>query len=372
MRVECLTFSEIDDGLWASLVELRNRDSSYDNPMYEPEFIRILADLRPDIRVLVGFDGADPIVYFPIQKHAGHWARPAAGPFSDWHSPIGDSSKFSELLTRAQIAGVTVHGLKPDGCDPVQSGLQRECSHVTYIQESFDAYLDIQKRLYPKHFKKMRRLKRNLENNIGVADFCYDDRSDDVFEWLLNIKREQYLRTNRHDVLRAEWAQDFVARVHALKASRFSTVMSTLRVDGKLIAAELNMQSDTVLHGWLTGFDRRYAVYSPGLMLAERVIEAMAKQGIKTYDAGPGLGHYKKYYSNFSLPLDTGVVKGQAGLHPARLMGAAWRQLEGLPLGILSQVMQKIRRRMDQVLQAELTFSARLAGLLRAIRAFAE
>lgn len=372
MRVECLALSQIDDSLWASLVDLRNRDEYYDNPMFEPEFIRILSSLRSDVRVLIGFENDAPIIYFPIQKHAGNWARPAAGPFSDWHSPIGDSARFSELLRQAGIAGVTVHGLMPKNLDRCQANLSRESSHVTYIAGEFGDFYANQKSMFPKHFKKMRRLRRNLENNVGPLEFCYDDRSDDAFEWLMKIKREQYLRTRRHDVLGADWAREFVEQVHVLQNERFRTVMCTLRVNGALIAAELNMQSDTVLHGWLTGFDRTYAANSPGLLLVEQMLEEMVSRGIRTYDAGPGLAHYKKYYANYSYPVDTGVVMGGSTLHPIRLMGAAWRQTERLPLGVVSRMMQKIRRRMDQVLQAELTFSARLFGLLRAIRAFAE
>ncbi len=372
MRVECLSLSQIDDSLWASLVDLRNRDESYDNPMFEPEFIRILAGLRSDVHVLVGYENDAPIIYFPIQKHAGNWARPAAGPFSDWHSPIGDSAYFEELLAHAGIAGVTVHGLMPKNLARCSAGLIRESCHITHIAGEFSDFYDNQRKMFPKHFKKMRRLRRNLENNVGALEFCYNDRSDDAFDWLMKIKREQYLRTRRHDVLGADWAREFVDQVHAFQNSRFRTVMCTLRVNGVLIAVEMNMQSDTVLHGWLTGFDRTYAAHSPGLLLVEWMLEEMVSRGIRIYDAGPGLGHYKKYYANYSYPLDTGVVMGGATLHPIRLLGSAWRKAERLPLGVISRVMQKTRRRMDQVLQVELTFSARLFGLLRAIRAFGE
>ncbi len=372
MRVECLALPQIDDALWASLVGLRNSDNKYDNPMFEPEFIRILAGLRSDIRVLIGFESDVPVIYFPIQKHPGNWARPAAGPFSDWHSPIGEAIPFSEFLKQAGVAGMTVHGLMPSSFISSVDGLSRESSHVTHIAGEFSDFYENQQKMFPKHFKKMRRLKRNLETKIGPVEFCYDDRSDEVFEWLIQIKRDQYVRTHRHDVLGADWAQAFVGQVRELRNPRFRAVMSTLRANGILIAAELNMQSDRVLHGWLTGFDRAYATHSPGLILVERMLEEMVSQGVRIYDAGPGLSHYKKYYSNVSYPIEMGVVMGRQSRHPVRLMGTAWRQMEALPIGAISRTMRKTRRRMDQVLQAELSFSARLLGLLRAIRAFGD
>lgn len=372
MRVECLKPSQIDDALWGALVGLRDRDVRYDNPMHEPEFIRILGRLRSDVRILIGFENDKPIVYFPIQKHAGKWARPAAGPFSDWHSPIGDSTRFAELLDQAGISGVTVHGFMPHDLKDCPATLSRQNSHVTLILGDYSEYHDNQKKMFAKYFKKTRRQRRNLESNVGPLEFCYDDRSEDAFEWLINIKREQYSRTNRHDVLAADWASEFVRQVHELKCPRFRTVMCTLRINGELIAAEMNMQSDVVLHGWLTGFDRKHAVHSPGLVLVEMMLEAMVERGIRVYDAGPGLAHYKKYYSNYSYPVDDGVLMARASLHPVRMLGGAWRRAESLPLGLVSRTMQKIRRRMDQVLQAELTFFDRLRGLLSAIRAFGE
>ena len=357
--------------LWSAMHALRDANSAYDDPMFDPDLARILSDVRDDTRIVVVFDADVPVAFWPLHIRSG-WSRPLGGPFSDWHAPLlarGAAIQAEDILRFAGIGGMTVHGLKPSGFGDLPDHRQREMAHMTNLAGGLEQYLSTQTALYPKYYKKMRRLSRNLARDHSEIVFTFDDADPAAAETLLTRKSQQFRETGRHDVLAPAWARNYVDRLRRHQGPRFRVVLSTLRIDGELAAAELNMQSDTVLHSWLTGFDRKFASWSPGLMLSDHIIGEMPQRGLMLYDCGPGLAHYKKYLANFAYPVETGIVPGGRSRSPARLMAHGWRAAERSLPAPVTRLMGKTRRRFDQILLAETDFVGRAKGVLTALGA---
>lgn len=370
MRVDVLKIKDVDPELWAKVHAVRDADPSLDNPMFEPELVRILGEVRDDTRLLVGRDeDGDPIAFMPLHLRAGGWARPSSGPFSDWHGVIGPKNLLEPMLKGAGINGMTVHGVRASDETVQKHRLEETYSHITNLENGFEAFMAGQAERYPNHFKKMRAKFRKIERDYKTLDFTFDDQSDEVFDWVIDLKRAQFNATSRHDVLAPDWAAEFVRKVRALTSPRFRIVTHTVRFGGELAAAEMNMLSDEVLHGWLTVYNRKFKGVSPGLVLVERMIEELVARGITQYDCGPGLTHYKKYYCNIHRPIHSGVIRTGNSLHPTRMLGSSWRGIEGIAPARVSNLMGQTRRRMDQVLLSELTLSGRVSGIAGAMKA---
>lgn len=356
--------------LWQAFTDLRNADPRYDDPFFDPDFVRLVADVRPDTRIGVATDGQDCVGFWPLHKRSGGWARPIGGPFSDWHAPVlAQNSALSAeaFLKGLDLTGMTVFGLQPRAHGPSQ-GMTRVGANMTDLSAGYDLFVEEQQKRWPKHFKKMRRLYRNVDRDFSEMRFDFDNKTDEAFNRLYELKHMQFARTGFHDVLKPEWAIKLLDSLRNFEGERLRVRLVTLHYDDKHAASELNIQSDTVMHGWLTGFEQEMGSYSPGNMLVQEMLQHMHADGIMTYDAGPGLDHYKRHYSNFQLPVDSGPLRGARGsFAPARVAGRAWRWGEDRMPGKVGGLMGRARRRMDQIALSETGLAARASGIFGAL-----
>ena len=371
MRFRCYMAHELDDALWSRFCEFRDQDPTKDSPLFDPSLVKIIAKVRPDIRLGVAFDNDEPIGFWPMHIRPGHWARPLCSPFSDWQSPIlKDGTKLTEraFLEGLGVGGMTMQGLKPRLTSSDYSDLERGEAHIAVQMDGSSRFIEDQSDAFPKHFKKMRRVTRKLEREYDSWEFRLDDRSDDSLDWLITKKREQFHRTGRHDVLGAEWSRAFLDAAWREPSSTFRLNLSTLWIDNQIAAAELNMCSPTVMHGWLVAYETEYKNLAPGLLILHLILSNLDQLGVTSYDLGAGASHYKRFYSNFSMPIYSGVLRTRRRtVTVQRLLRTTWRYAETSMPARLKGVMGKVRRRSDQILATELSAAARVKGYLNAI-----
>lgn len=363
---------DLGDDLWQAFANVRNARSIYDDPFFDPDFARLVGLVRTDLRIGVAFKGPDPVGFWPLHRRPGAWARPVGGPFSDWHGPVLTAD--AELTAHAFLKGLGLLGMSTYGWLPQdaesQERLRIDGAHMTLVGDDPDALFKEQSARWPKHFKKMRRLARNIDRDFSEMEFRIDESSDDTFSRLIVLKREQFRATGRHDVFATDWAQELLDRLRHTQTDRFRLRLVSIYFDGKHAASELLMQSDKIMHGWITAYEQHAAQYSPGNMVVQMMLEHMAlNDGPKIYDAGPGLAHYKRHYSNYQLPIGAGVVRAKnLAIRPDRLLGQVWRSGEQHLGGKVSAIMTKSRRRLDQICISEVEPIGRLAGIGQAFR----
>ena len=371
MQVELFKPSEMNADFWQAFTMLRDASADYDDPFFDPEFARLVGEIRDDTFIAVGFDAGQtaPSAFWPLHVRPGGWARPIGGPFSDWHGPVLKKGEVIDpclFLSAAGLSGFTAFGMPGAlswGHIPNRAG-----AHLTLMQEGWDAYLASQAKLYPKHFKKMRRLQRNIQRDFTDIRYNLDDTSRDAFDWLIERKRCQYDKTGRHDVLAPDWVRDLLERLRGHHSSRLSARLMTLRLDGQIVAAEFDLCSDRIIHGWLVAFDPDYGSYAPGYLLRHEILRAMDGMEQSTYDASAGQDYYKKYYTNYQLPMDAGVLRAEPKTGLPRLMAEGWRLTENALPGPFGGLMGKVRRRTDQIVMSETSLGGRLSGFARALK----
>lgn len=361
---------ELSAEQWQIYASLRDAQSIYDDPFFDPDFARLVGEVREDTRIGFASDGDGVFAVWPLHIRPGNWARPIGSPFSDWNGPIlSEDTELSaqEILKGFDVSGMTTQGFMPPSFNS-ENQLERVGANMTDLSAGWDAFIDDQQKRWPKHFKKMRRLYRNVDRDFSESRFTWDDTTDASYERLLELKQQQFLRTGYHDVLKAPWTRALFDRLRAFKGARLSGQLVTLFYDDQFAAAEFNLRSDRVMHGWVTAFEQELGNYSPGNMLVQEMLEIMCAEGLDLYDAGPGLDHYKRHYANMQLPIESGVIRGDSSqMHASRVAGRAWRFGEDVMPGKASELMARARRRMDQIASVEVTLSGRASGIFHAL-----
>ena len=139
-------------------------DARLDNPFLTPEFAQAVGRVRADARVLLVRDAAECVrLVLPMQVAASGLARPLGAPMCDVNGPIGavdDRALLPQALGRAGVAAYTFSGWSGAAGLSGVKVRAREGSAVADLRGGFDAWLEAQRELHPKHFKKMRRLAR--------------------------------------------------------------------------------------------------------------------------------------------------------------------------------------------------------------------
>ena len=363
---------EMPSDLWVAYHQIRDADPLKDNPQFDPHLARLMGEVRPDTRIVVASQADEPVAFWPMHIRPGRWARPLGGPFSDWHGPIISPDahiKETDILTGAGVYGMTVHAYLGQKMFDIPEGLAVHASQIADVSMGFDKYIENQSKLFPKHFKKMRRITRNTVKDFSSVEFNYDDPDPATLAWLIMNKREQYKRTNRHDVLGSDWVQKYIDVLRHMPGDRFASKVMSMRIDGRLAAVEVNLASDRVMHGWMISYEMDFSRYSPGYQLWQEALRMMLDKGITQYDAGPSMEYYKKYFANYTIPQASGVLRTQhSKFSPTRFAASGWRATEHVMPRQIGHIMGRARRRGDQIAASEIQLGARVKSLLGAMK----
>ena len=358
-----------DIGAWRTLCAGHER---HDNPFFAPEFAQAVGRVRGDARVLFVGDEAGALkLVVPMQVAKSGLARPPGAPMCDVNGPIGAVEDHGQLAQALARAGIATYAFT--GWPMAQSGegvkvRQREGSAVADLRRGFGAWLEMQRDLHPKHFKKMRRLARQGEKDYGPETVSFGPADAGELATLIAWKREQFARTRRHDVFGATWTRELLKICASESGQGFAGVMAVLRYGGKIAAAEFGLRSGTTLHGWIAGYDPAFASCSPGLVLQERLLEHAAESGVKVAVLGTGEDHYKKHYASYYEAVGDGIVTAAGFSGGARgLAAGVLHALEQGRFGAASRLMGRTRRRLDVILAVETTVGGQLRGVRRAL-----
>jgi len=347
---------------------LRDGQAVYDSPFFDIDFAEVVSRVRRDVHILLAFEGDDLLGFWSLHMRPDKWARPIGAPFSDWHGPVmrvgSHGLRAQEFLAMSGLKGMTAPGFKPVGFASCTKG-QINGSGLAYMPDGAEAYLASMTSMHKKHYKNLRRAERNMERDFERVEYKVDDPSLEAFNWLMTLKSAQYRRSGKHDVLGPDWVKGMMKILHLERFARLRGRLSTLLLDGQLVAAEFNLLSDKIMHGWITVYDPDFARYSPGHMLMKRIICDMENTGHEMCDVGTDSNAYRKYYENVQQPIQSLTFHSGNGMRP---ISGGWHRIERRGPAKLARLMASMRRRGDQIFACELGTSGRLAGLKDALQ----
>lgn len=372
MEFRLVRFEDLTDVDMADWHRLRESRDLYANPFFDPGFAGVVASIRDNVRVGIVRDAGEMVCAWPLHVSLDRFARPIGAPFSDHHGPLfkeGVQLQGRDLVRGLGLMGASFNGLMDVDQRFADVTFSRDGACIIDVSSGADAYFDWQRTTFPKHAKKMRRLRRKAEREIGELTFTFDDPDEAALEQVFEWKAAQYAETGRHNVLAPDWTRAMMKKLLRYKSAGLSGIFHTLRVGDRLVAGEFNIMSPSVIHAWIPAYDAEFASFTPGMILSDHIIREGADRGVRTLDFGVDAWHYKKYYTTYQLPLSEGTAWANAPVASMRFgLETMWRKVEAAPLGPPARLAGKIRRRFDLIRAVEPTMTGRLKGMACALR----
>lgn len=348
-----------DRVLWTAMVEA-NPDLA--SPYFRWEFTEIAARVSPNAAVAILSRNGRTIGYFPHQRR-GSAIQPLGAPMNDYHGVIampGEAptlAKVAELLDAPRLNVSAWVG--PSGV-----GTHRE-TLMTVLPEDeggdpYGAWYAERRRTWGKYFKDKERARRSLETELGEARVERGLTDPALLDHLIDLKRDQYARTGRHDIFACGWTRDLL---HALMASPyegFGASMAALWAGGRLTAIEYSLHAGDRYHFWFPAYVPELARCSPGILLTMDTMRLGAEAGFRVFDFGFGGEGYKKYFCNATQDVREAVVlKPGVG---SILSDAAVGILNTAAGGRGERLRTSVRRRWAAIEACETTPANRLKG----------
>jgi hypothetical protein len=129
----------------------------------------------------------------------------------------------------------------------------------------------------------------NRLSAIGTVEVVNDrscDGARDAFETFLAMEAASWKGERGTALLSHAKDAAFAHRLIANLAARGCASVAQLQVDGQPIAAQVLLYCGNTAYTWKTAFDARFAKYSPGALLVDKVTEALFQTpGIEAIDS---------------------------------------------------------------------------------------
>lgn len=333
--------------------------AAFASPLLSPTFAKLVGAVRDDVRVAVFRDEGAVVGILAHHRRPGGFAGPLArglgGPWSDEQALLTGPAG---LDGRAALAAAGLRACRFTGLvDPhgVFAGLvsSGEASYAITLNGSALDYLERLRAANPKRFKNLRRLDSKLQRERGEVELTAGDADPGSLAAILGWKREQFRRTGVHDVLGPEWSRRFIDAAFRSEADEARGLLITLKVAGRVVAGHFGLRSQTQYHPQIAAFDPAFGGYSPGIVLIARAIAAMPSLGLDRYELSGGCGHYKASFSSEETPLLQGLVSAGGERRPAPSQ---------------PNLLMRVGRRFDRIVETELTLAGRLSGVAGALQ----
>jgi CelD/BcsL family acetyltransferase involved in cellulose biosynthesis len=350
IRYHLVAPSELDSSLSDAWRAIQVANDRFSSPYFDPEFTRLVAEVRNDVGVVIIENEQRIVGFFPHQRTGFGLGKPVAGPLSDYHGVICTADgewALDGLLRSARLSAFDFNHL-------VQDDAERFLPHVRYATES--PQLDLSAG-YPSYVKARRgetdyiaeteRLARKCSREFEDLRFTLNDSDPRVLERLFEWKSEQYRRSGILDAFGVQWTRELVCRVSGTCSRNFAGVASSLRVGEQIVAIHVGMRSRNVMHWWFPAYDQKFAKYRVGMISLLRLAEGVADLGIQTLDLGKGDERYKKQLMTNSSPIFEGFVELPSALATVRNLRRKAEEMVargGIMGSILSPPVRAIRR----------------------------
>lgn len=279
----------------------------FQTPFLHPEYARAMARFRPQVEVAVLSNGVGPNGFFAYERH-GNSAKPLGIKLADFQGVVASDEchcDASTLLTSTRLSASEFDHLLADDAVFAGSSVRVDESPYMDLSTGMDTYLESMKSKGSGLISQVQRKQRKLEREVGSIEFTWHDLDDAAWQLLLDWKSAQRARTKTVNILAFPWVCEFLRHMLHIDEQGLRGVMSTLRVNGRVIAVHLGMCTPRRLHYWFPAYDPEFGRYSPGLILLLMIARQACDSGITRIDLGKGDDGYKSSFASGADPVAT-------------------------------------------------------------------
>ncbi|WP_421791871.1 GNAT family N-acetyltransferase [Hyphobacterium sp.] len=333
--------------------EFTDHNSTLTSPYFRLEFADAMEVARTDTRVIVARRSGELLGFLPLQLGKVGYARPLGGPLGDVQGLIQPGGAQADPRDWLRASGVPLFEFQSAvGVDQKwrDYGRTQDGSWVCDLSGGFEAYEAHRQLLSPSAFKNIRSRTRRLEKVEEGFEFCLQDERLDVFDTMIEWKRQQYHRTQVFDVFSVGWTKTLLEAILKTQTDRFRGTCSTLRIGGKIAAVHIGMASEALTHYWFPAYDPEFNRISPGLLLLIEMIKDAAERGHTGLELGPGEYRFKLELGSYQVPLWQGCMMTRSA--PAVLRGVSQvlaGACEKAPLGKIGSLPRRALRKADKL-----------------------
>lgn len=358
LEVEIVAIDALGETRWALWRDMLAADPALNSPYFRTEFAQIAGRVSPDAAVAVFTRGGETVGFFPHQRRGGA-LQPLAAPMNDYHGIIAFPGQAPSLEEAARALGATRLNVTA-WVGETGLGEDRRTVQVELGEGGYDGWYADRRANQGKFFKDKERARRSMEAELGPLRVERGLRDPALLDWLIDLKRDQYKRTSRHDIFACGWTADLLHALLKEEREGFGASMAGLWAGDRLTAIEYSLHAGDQYHFWFPGYDPTLARCSPGILLSMDTMRLASELGYRTFDFGFEGEHYKKYFCNGARMVREAVV-----LKPG--LGAA---VSEAAVGVLGgrgrQLRTSVRRRWAAIEACETTPANRLRGAVQA------
>jgi CelD/BcsL family acetyltransferase involved in cellulose biosynthesis len=345
---------ELSPGEVTAWHDFQSADPALCSPYFSIEFALACDRVRQDTRVAIVQKNDAPTGFLPFHRGPLGYCLPLGAALSDFQGMIAQKGVSIDLVALMRKAGI---GLYPFDYIPATQHAFNNCfegeaaCHSADLSKGFAHWYDGRFIEHKKYHKRYEANARKLEKNHGEIVFTMDDRNEDAFDTLLAWKSAQYHATGVFDVFSVPWTRALLQQLWHTKSNHFAGQLSTLRVDGKMVAAHFGMRADHAAHYWFPAYDPAFSSFGVGHILLLKLIQNHADAGVRAVHLGVGDYRYKHQFGGATVMVCDGTAFSPSLVGFCR-QGAALVQhaFEALPLGPVSRLPGRVLHRLDRTM----------------------
>ena len=353
--VDVADLSAAQIALWKEIV---SDDPLYLSPFFQPAFAQAVARVAPYTAVAVLRCAGADVGFFPFQRR-GKTIQPISAPLNDYHGVIA-RPEYRPMLDHIRdligVGSLAVTGWVDETGDVHAVAKQ---SMAADISTGWDTYQAGQRQAWRKFFGDKDRARRSLSRDRGEITLHFEQASSGSLDRLIELKRQQYRRSGRHDVFACGWTVDLLRSLLDWNEDGFGGTLAVLSAGGEPVAYEYGLYAGQQYHFWFPAYELTAARYSPGMLLSLDSMREKSKAGVSTFDFGHAGEPYKKYFCN-----RTGRIFEGATSRPD--MKGALRSVV-----LMTRLGQSVHRRWKTIAGCETSLVGLVAGLSTAARSMA-
>jgi CelD/BcsL family acetyltransferase involved in cellulose biosynthesis len=288
---------------------LQSTDRELQNPFLSPAFARAVDAVSHRARVAVFEDGPTIVGFLPFELRAPGIGAPIGIRVNTRQGFVHDPSLLWSWRGVLDATGLDVLELY-DAIGPQRRGertLEPVSAPVIDTAVGWDDYLGRRKKtktvktiLYKE--RKLRREHEDVLFRSGPAKDCAELRR------LVAWKSQQYRRSGWPDPFARRGVVELLDLLAEDREAGLHAVGSSLHLDGRLVATDLSLTTDTVFSGWFAAHDPELARCSPGAIRTLRTVEAAFDRGVELVDLSRGDESYKDTLKTGDGEVATGYV----------------------------------------------------------------
>jgi len=362
LKVDIVGIDTLGEAEWTTWRAMLAANPALASPYFRPEFARVAGQVSPRAAVAVFSRGGETVGFFPHQRRGGAM-QPLAAPMNDYHGLIAFPGAAPSLEEAAGALDATRLSLTA-WVGPTALGEDRRTVQVELGDAGYDGWYAERRATHGKFFKDKERARRSMEAELGPMRVEEDLRDPALLDWLIDLKRDQYRRTGRHDIFACGWTAELLHALLKEDGAGFGASMAALWAGDRLTAVEYSLHAGDQYHFWFPGYEPSLARCSPGILLSLDTMRLASARGYRTFDFGFEGEHYKKYFCNgFKLVREAVVLRPGLG---ATMSQAAVGALNLAGSGRGERLRTSVRRRWAAIEACETTPAARMKGAMQA------